>query len=133
MADLERVYNVPLRKEFGKVPCYKRAKKAVTALRQFISKNMKSDDVKISASLNKKVWSHGIKHPPHHVKITVRRDDKGVVFADLFGAAAEAEKKTKRAAKKKEDKKAKAKKTEKKTESKEKKPAEKTRAIILTE
>ena len=37
---LERTYNVPLRKEWLKVPKYKRAKKAVTALRQFLVKHM---------------------------------------------------------------------------------------------
>ena len=44
---LERTYNVPLRKEFLKVPKYKRAKKAVTALKQFLVKHMKSDNIKI--------------------------------------------------------------------------------------
>ena len=44
---LERTYNVPLRKEFLKVPKYKRAKKAVKALKQFLAKHMKSDNVKI--------------------------------------------------------------------------------------
>ena len=44
---LERLYNVPLRKEFLKVPKYKRSKKAVTALKQFLSKHMKSDKVKV--------------------------------------------------------------------------------------
>ena len=40
---LERVYNVPLRREFQKVASWRRTEKAVTALRKFISKNMKSD------------------------------------------------------------------------------------------
>ena len=44
---LERVYNVPLRKEFLKAPRYKRAKKAVTALKQFLVRHMKSDKIKI--------------------------------------------------------------------------------------
>ncbi len=82
---IERVYNVPLRKEFRKVPRWKKTKKAVTALRQFLSKHMKSEDVKLSKKLNEHVWKHGIRNPPHHVKVTVSKDEKGVVNADLFG------------------------------------------------
>ncbi|MBT6774023.1 hypothetical protein HOA91_01505 [Candidatus Woesearchaeota archaeon] len=101
---MERTYNVPLRKEFQKVPRYKKTNKAVTAMKQFLSKHMKSDNVKIGKSINEQIWKHGIKNPPHHVKITVTKDDKGEVKAELFGM------------KKKEDKKGKKVKTEKKKE-----------------
>ena len=86
---IERTYNVPLRKEYRKVPRWKRTKKAVTALKQFLSKHMKSDEVKLSGALNEKVWQHGIKNPPHHVKVTVTKDEKGIVKADLFGSKKE--------------------------------------------
>jgi len=82
---LERVYNVPLRREFQKVPKYKRAKKAVTALRYFLKRHMKADSIKIGKHLNEKIWVRGIKNPPHHVKISVVKDDKGVVKAELVG------------------------------------------------
>ena len=83
---LERTYNVPLRKEFLKVPKYKRAKKAVTALKQFLVKHMKSDDVKIGRYLNDEIWKHGIKNPPHHVKLNAVKDKDGLVTAELVGA-----------------------------------------------
>lgn len=83
---MERTYNVPLRKEFQKVPRWRKSKKAVTALRQFLAKHMKSKEVKIGKEINEKIWQHGIKNPPHHVKVTVTKDEKGVVKADLFGA-----------------------------------------------
>ena len=73
-------------------------------MKQFLSKHMKSDNVKIGKSINEQIWKHGIKNPPHHVKITVTKDDKGEVKAELFGM------------KKKEDKKGKKVKTEKKKE-----------------
>ena len=38
---LERTYNVPLRRRFHHVPRYKKAKKAITTLREFIIKHMK--------------------------------------------------------------------------------------------
>ena len=86
----EREYNVPLRQEWLKVASYKRAKKAVTALRQFLVKHMKADDVSnihIGAFLNKEIWKHGIKNPPHHVKIKTRKFGDGTVVAELSGKA----------------------------------------------
>jgi large subunit ribosomal protein L31e len=85
MATLERTYNVPLRKEFQKTPKYRRSKRAVAALRAFIAKHMKSEDVRIGKHLNELVWENGIQNPPHHVKVQVTKDDKGVVRAELFG------------------------------------------------
>ncbi len=82
---LERTYNIPLRKEYQKSPKWKRAKKAVIALREFLVRHMKSEDVKLGPALNEKVWQHGVRNPPHHVKVTVTKDDKGTVKAELFG------------------------------------------------
>lgn len=115
---LKRTYNVPLRKEFQKAPRYRRAKKAVIALKTFLRKHMKSDDVKIGKYLNKELWKHGIKNPPHHVQLEATKDDKGVVRAELVGAPKEGKKLEK--PKKKEEKKEEEK-TEKKTEEKKEK------------
>ncbi|MFC2136339.1 50S ribosomal protein L31e [Bacteroidota bacterium] len=82
---LEREYNVPLRKEWLKAPMYKRGKKAVKALREFLQKHMKSDDVKIGSYVNELIWKHGIKNPPHHVKVKAVKYDDGVVKAELQG------------------------------------------------
>ena len=85
MAALEREYNVPLRKEWLKVPRYKRAKKATKALREFLARHMKTDikNVKIGKWLNIALWKRGIKKPPHHIKVKAIKDDKGIVNADL--------------------------------------------------
>lgn len=83
---LERTYNVPLRREYLKAPNWNRTKKAVSALRQFLAKHLKSEDIRLSTALNNELWKHGIKNPPHHVKVTVTRDKEGVVNAELFGA-----------------------------------------------
>ena len=85
MADIERVYNIPLRREFLKSVRYKRAKKAVSAVRKFLSKHMKSDKVIIDNSVNLKIWERGIKNPPHHIRVTAKKDKDGVVRAELFG------------------------------------------------
>lgn len=86
---LERVYNVPLRREWLKVPKYMRAKKAGKALREFLEKHMKSDNVKIGKYANLKIWEHGIKNPPHHIQVNVIKQKDGTVFAELVGAPKE--------------------------------------------
>ncbi|MBR9683285.1 50S ribosomal protein L31e [Candidatus Woesearchaeota archaeon] len=90
---LERTYNIPLRKEYLKVPNWKRTNKAVSAVKKFLKKHMKSDDVKLGKRLNEKLWQHGIKNPPHHIKVTTVKDGKGVVKAELFGYKIETKKK----------------------------------------
>lgn len=113
---LERTYNVPLRKEYMKAPRWNRTKKAVTALRQFLAKHMKSENVLLSKGLNEEMWKHGIQNPPHHVKVKAVKDEKGVVKVDLFAAE--------KPASKKEKKEVKAKKAAKKESKEEVPPAE---------
>lgn len=96
--ELERIYNIPLRKEYMKVPRWKRTKKATSALRQFLQKHMKSENVKLGKEINEELWKHGIKNPPHHVKVTVTKDKDGVVRAELFGKKEAAKKREKRKA-----------------------------------
>ena len=55
---LERVYNVPLRREFMKVPRYRRAKRAVSALKQFIAKHMKAEEIKLGEYVNLELWKN---------------------------------------------------------------------------
>ncbi len=64
---------------------YRRAKKAVDTVRIFLSKHMKSKDVKLGQKLNLLLWERGIRHPPGKVKVVVTKDDKGLVKAELFG------------------------------------------------
>jgi len=85
MAVLERTYTIPLRKEYMKAPKYKRAKKAVNAVKAFLVRHMKSEDVRLGRHLNLEIWKHGIKNPPPRIKITTQKDDKGVVRAELYG------------------------------------------------
>ena len=102
----ERTYTIPLRKEFQKAPIYKRTKKAVAALRQFLQKHMKSEDVKLGRKLNEALWQRGITNPPHKVKVTATKNEKGEVHAELFGVIEkkEARKEIKKAEKKAKEK-----------------------------
>ncbi len=100
-AKLERTYTIPLRKEYMKVPRWRRTKKAVTAVKEFLQRHMKTGDVKLERELNEHVWKHGIKNPPHHVKVTAVKDE-GKVRAQLFGVKKEEVKVEKKAVAKKE-------------------------------
>ncbi len=99
MADVERIYNIPLRKEFMKAPIYKRTMKAVKALREFLIKHMKCENVKIGKYANLKLHERGRKHPPHHIKIKaikttekIKGKDVEIVRAELVGAPEEKKK-----------------------------------------
>lgn len=83
---LERSYNIPLRKSFRHTAKHKKTPKAVRAIKIFLAKHMKAepDKIKLGMHLNEHAWKHGIKNPPHHVKVHVVKDDDGVK-AELEG------------------------------------------------
>lgn len=83
MATIERILTINVRNAVIKVPAYRRAKKAVTAVREFLQQHMKSDNVKIGKYLNLKLWEHGIKNPAMRITVVAKKDDKGVVTAEL--------------------------------------------------
>ena len=104
---LERIYVVPLRREWLKVPKYKRAAKAVRGLREFLMKHMKAFDVKIGKYLNEAIWSRGMKNPLHKVKVEAKKNEKGIVFAEIVGAPKEEKKEEEAKGKKGKEKKVK--------------------------
>ena len=83
--EIKRKYIVPLRKEFRKAPNYRKAHKAVKALREFLAKHMKSDNVKLGDKVNEHIWRHGIKNPPGKVEVNVTKKVDGTVQAELVG------------------------------------------------
>lgn len=85
MDKLERTYTIPLRREYLKVPRYRRTEKASRALRAFLIKHLKSEAIKIGQHLNEFLWMHGMKNPPPRVKVNVVRVEDGTVYAELFG------------------------------------------------
>ena len=84
---IERTYIIPLRREWLKAPKYRRAKKAVTGVKDFLVRHMRAEPemVKLGIHLNEEIWKHGMKNPPSRVKVNVVKDDKNVVTAELFG------------------------------------------------
>ncbi len=91
---LQRVYNIPLRKLTEKTPRYRKAKRAITVIKEFLARHMKAkaEDVKVGQHLNMKIWERSMKNIPHHVKVDVTKDADGKVFAELVGAPVEEKK-----------------------------------------
>ena len=69
MTELKREYVVPLRRKVSLAPKWRRSKKAVSVLKEFIQKHMKTDTVIVCPELNEKIWENGIKNPPGKVSV----------------------------------------------------------------
>ncbi len=69
MAELKREYVVPLRTKCRTAPKWRRSKKAVSVLREFIKKHMKTDEVILCSELNEHIWANGSKNPPGKVSV----------------------------------------------------------------
>lgn len=71
---LEREYVIPLRKHWVHVQEYKRAAKAVKAIKEFIARHMKVQDrdldkVRVDNYLNSEIWSRSAGKPPARIKV----------------------------------------------------------------
>ena len=75
----ERIYTVPLAKEFMKTKKWKRTKKAVKALRKFIERHMKPEGLYIAQEVNERLWENGIKNPPRKIRIRAVKTTEGLV------------------------------------------------------
>jgi large subunit ribosomal protein L31e len=79
---IERIYTVPLKKAWI-TPKQRRAKKAMSIIRQFAERHMKSSEIIISPELNEKVWSKGIESPPRRIIVKMIKDEGGIVTISL--------------------------------------------------
>ncbi len=88
MADEQKTFIIPLRKEFQKVPDWRRTSKAVKATRNFLLHHLKVEEVSLGRYLNMELHSRGRKNPPHKIKVKVWKE--GDKFkAELFDAPVE--------------------------------------------
>ncbi|MDG6914370.1 MAG: 60S ribosomal protein L31 [Nitrososphaerota archaeon] len=79
---LTRVHMVPLRRAF-EAPKYRRTKVAVRLIREFTTRHMKANEVKIDKEVNELLWTRGIGNPPRRIKLEMERDEDGVVEVRL--------------------------------------------------
>ncbi|MCX6767353.1 MAG: 50S ribosomal protein L31e [Candidatus Micrarchaeota archaeon] len=79
---LERVYTVPLVDAYAK-PAKKRAGRAVKILREFLSRHMHAQNVKIDPKVNEFIESRGATSPAKAVRVNASKDKSGLVWAGL--------------------------------------------------
>ena len=84
MAELERIYTVPLRNA-ALAPRGTRANRAVKEIKIFLARHMKSEEEKIwiDNPVNEAVWARGIQKPPRRIRVKAIRFDDGVVEVSL--------------------------------------------------
>jgi large subunit ribosomal protein L31e len=78
----ERIYIIPL-SDVKRGPKFKRANRAVKIVQDFLSKHMKSEEIKIDNALNQKLWQRGARKPPSRIRVKAVRQDDGSVQASL--------------------------------------------------
>lgn len=78
----ERFYTIPL----GRItlaPRYKRSKRAIKLIREYLIRHFKPEFLKLEPELNEYIWKRGIQKPPRRVKVRATKDRYGVVTAYL--------------------------------------------------
>lgn len=78
----EQIYVIPLR-DVKRAPRWRRANAAIKDIRSFLVRHMKSEDVKLDASINEKVWERGSEKPPRRIRVRAMKFDDGQVQAEL--------------------------------------------------
>src|SRR5688572_24223334 len=99
--NLTRVYTINLGRAWL-TPEHKRTDRVINMIREFATKHMKSDEIKLEQELNRQIWSRGKTNPPRKVRVKMVKDEDGVVTVSLYedvpaaaeAPAAEEEKKT---------------------------------------
>ncbi len=103
MAELERVYTIPLGEayDYSRV---KRARRAVKMVRSFLSRHMKAEasNVRISEATNELIWGRGMQKPPRKIKVRAVKDGARVL-AYLMDEKVGEEKKAEKKPEKKEE------------------------------
>jgi large subunit ribosomal protein L31e len=86
-----RDYTIHLSKRIHKMQFKRKAPRAIKEIRKFAQGAMGTKDVRIDSTLNKHIWSTGIRNPPTRVRVRLSRkrnedeeaDEKLYTFAQL--------------------------------------------------
>src|ERR687885_172972 len=87
---LSRVYTINLGKAWL-TPRYRRTDRVINMVREFATKNMKSDEVKIDQDLGRHIWARGKTNPPRKVRVKMVKDEDDIVTVSLYEEAVEVE------------------------------------------
>jgi large subunit ribosomal protein L31e len=86
-----RDYTIHLSKRIHKMQFKRKAPRAIKEIRKFAQSAMGTKDVRIDSTLNKHIWSTGIRNPPTRVRVRLSRkrnedeeaEEKLYTFAQL--------------------------------------------------
>ena len=81
--NLTRVYTINLGRAWL-TPEHKRTDRVINMIREFATKHMKSDEIKLEQDLNRQIWSRGKTNPPRKVRVKMVKDEDGVVTVSLY-------------------------------------------------
>ena len=87
----EKTYTIPLYQKTLKTRRHKRAKRAVSAVREFMEKHARGSDVRLGTHLNEKIWEQGMRNVARRVRVRAETEGK-TVTVELIGAPREVKK-----------------------------------------
>ena len=73
MTEVARDHTLNLHKRIHKETFKNKAPKAIREIKNFAKKTMKTDDVRIDTTLNKFIWSNGVRNIPRRVRVRLSR------------------------------------------------------------
>jgi ribosomal protein L31E len=79
----EKVFTVPLRQAWLGSSRASRTAKSVGAVRSFVSRHMRPDNINISQKLNSALWGSGAKKPLSRIRVKVTLDTSGLARVRL--------------------------------------------------
>ena len=81
--ELSRVYTINLSKVLLS-PANRRTKRAINMIKEFATRHMKAEEIKIDEELNRQMWKRGIRHPPRRVRVKMVKDEDDVVTVSPY-------------------------------------------------
>ncbi len=88
--ELSRVYTINLSKVLLS-PENRRTKRAINMIKEFATRHMKAEEIKIDEELNRQMWKRGIRHPPRKVRVKMVKDEDDVVTVSPYSEEAKEE------------------------------------------
>ncbi|HLE35362.1 MAG TPA: 50S ribosomal protein L31e [Nitrososphaerales archaeon] len=81
--ELSRVYTINLSKVWLS-PENRRTKRAINMIKEFATRHMKAEEIKIDEELNRQMWKRGIRHPPRRVRVKMVKDEDDIVTVSAY-------------------------------------------------
>ena len=72
-------------------------------IREFATRHMKSENIKIEEDVSHLVWERGIRHPPRKIRVKMAKDEDGNILVSKYQEEKKVEEKPKKEEKKETD------------------------------